>query len=1005
LESGFQSVFGDPAVDLHKDAPKWYPPLAPVRSLVKPFILAATAATLYELTKALAFPHQTLWQSHATTVVVISLAATVAFYAAACSRFEVLARTEWRAALNQRAEAERVNLAAAIEQASEAVMITNTEGVIQYVNPAFTRTTGYRGDEVMGQSARLLKSGNQEPAFYQNLWKTIVTGQAWRGELINRRKDGSLYREEMSITPVRDPRGEVTSFIAIKQDTTDRRRAEEAQCESEERFRTAFEEAPYGMCLTALDGRFLQANAALCEMLGYSRKELLEGAWQNLTHPDDMERSRRAMKQFMQESASSVELQKRYVHKNGTAIWFQLKISVVKNAHGAPAHFITHMEDITDRKRAEEALRASERRYRRFVERNWAGVLRNDLEGRILECNQSLVNLLGYTSAEELKTQRTQALYFTLSDRREMTRLLREQKALTNYEMRFRRKDGTPIWALANVTLVEANEEEGEVIEGTIVDITDRKRAEETLRASEARFRALVENSSDAILLLDHTGTVKYAASSTPRVLGYSEDELEGRNIFELMHPEFLEATRKSLAEALRRPDSKVEGECRYRHKDGSWRWYEFTGQNLLGNPAVQALVVNARDIDERKQVMAELQRATEAAEAANQAKSEFLANMSHEIRTPMNGVIGMTDLALDTNLDAEQREYLTTAKASAELLLDVINDILDFSKIEARKLSLERVPFSLKDTVDALTKVLAVRAAAKSLQLGSTFAPDLPAMVLGDPGRFRQILMNLIGNAIKFTEMGEVVVRVGKLSETPEQITLHISVEDTGIGIPKEKQRTIFEAFVQADASSTRQYGGTGLGLTITSQLVSMMGGKVWVESELGRGSTFHLTVCLGVVQTPADRPERAPLGAPPPPAEGRRSLRVLVVEDNPVNRLLGVRLVEKHGHAVVAVSSGQAAVEVLRRDRFDLVLMDVQMPGMDGFETTCAIRREETRSGKHLPIIAVTAHAMKGDRERCLLAGMDGYISKPINGSELCAAIENLVGDHRPAVTPSVL
>jgi CheY-like chemotaxis protein/anti-sigma regulatory factor (Ser/Thr protein kinase) len=277
--------------------------------------------------------------------------------------------------------------------------------------------------------------------------------------------------------------------------------------------------------------------------------------------------------------------------------------------------------------------------------------------------------------------------------------------------------------------------------------------------------------------------------------------------------------------------------------------------------------------------------------------------------------------------------------------------------------------------------------------------------MVLGDPGRLRQILMNLIGNAIKFTEMGEVVVRVGKLSETPEQITLHISVEDTGIGIPKEKQRTIFEAFVQADASSTRQYGGTGLGLTITSQLVSMMGGKVWVESELGRGSTFHLTVCLGVVQTPADRPERAPLGAPPPPAEGRRSLRVLVVEDNPVNRLLGVRLVEKHGHAVVAVSSGQAAVEVLRRDRFDLVLMDVQMPGMDGFETTCAIRREETRSGKHLPIIAVTAHAMKGDRERCLLAGMDGYISKPINGSELCAAIENLVGDHRPAVTPSVL
>jgi len=759
------------------------------------------------------------------------------------------------------------------------------------------------------------------------------------------------------------------------------------------------------MCLTALDGRFLQVNAALCEMLGYSRKELLEGAWQNLTHPDDMERSRRATKQFMQESAASVEFQKRYLHKNGTAIWVQLKISVVKNAHGAPAHFITHIEDITDRKRAEEALRASEVRYRRFVERNWAGVLRNDLEGRILLCNQSLVNLLGYASVEELKAHRTPELYFTPSARRAMTLLLQEQKALTNYETCFQRKDGTAVWVLANITLVEANEEEGDVIEGTIVDITDRKRAEETLRASEARFRALVENSSDAILLLDSAGNVQYAGSSTPRVLGYTEDEVEGRNVFELMHPEFLETTQKLLVQLLERPDAKVEGEFRYRHKDGSWRWFEFTGQNLLANPAVQAVVVNARDIDERKQVMAELQRASEAAEAASQAKSEFLANMSHEIRTPMNGVIGMTDLALDTNLDAEQREYLTTAKASAESLLDVINDILDFSKIEARKLTLQRIPFSLKDTVEALTKVLGVRAAAKGLQLVSTFEPDLPAVVLGDPGRLRQILINLIGNAIKFTETGKVVVRVGKLWETAEQITLHISVEDTGIGIPQEKQRTIFEAFVQADASSTRQYGGTGLGLTITSQLVSMMGGKVWVESELGKGSAFHLTVCLGAVKTPADLPPRAPAGAPPPPAAEMRSLRVLVVEDNPVNRLLGVRLIEKRGHAVVAVASGEEALEVLRRDRFDLVLMDVQMPGMDGFETTCAIRREETRSGNHLPIIAVTARAMKGDQERCLLAGMDGYISKPINGSELCAAIEKLVGDHRPAVTTSVL
>ena len=502
----------------------------------------------------------------------------------------------------------------------------------------------------------MLNSGSQDPAYYQVLWKTIAAGHIWRGDIINRRKDGSLYREEMTITPVRGPSGLITRFIAFKQDATERRRAEEAQHESEERFRTAFEEAPYGMCLTALNGRFLQANAALCQMLGYTAQELLEGAWQNLTHPDDMARSRQAVKQFIEDLAPSVEFEKRYLHKNGNVIWVQLKISVVKNAQGAPAHFISHVEDITDRKRAEEALRNSERRYRRFVERNCAGVLRNGFEGQILECNQSLVNLLGYASAEDLLAHRTPDLYYCQSDRQRMTRLLKERKALTNYEICFKRKDGTPVWALVNVTLVHGTEGECDVLEGTVVDITDRKRSEEILRASEARFRSLVENSSDAILLLEPAGNVKYAGSSTPRVLGYAEHELEGRNIFDLMHSGSREATQKLLTHVVQNSGADVVGEFLFRHKDGSWRWYEFAAQNLLNDPGVQAVVVNARDIDERKHVLAELERAREAAEAASRAKSEFLANMSHEIRTPMNGVIGMTELALDTDLDSEQR-------------------------------------------------------------------------------------------------------------------------------------------------------------------------------------------------------------------------------------------------------------------------------------------------------------------------------------------------------------
>ncbi len=993
MSSKTHSLFEDQDDDPQRDLAKGSPSFPGIRSLTKTCLLAATTAILYEVIKALAFPHQTASQSHATTVVVIGLAAAIVAYATARGRAQLQTRTELHAARRLEAEAESAGLAAAIEQAAEAVMITNNEGTIQYVNPAFSRMTGYQSKEAIGQSARMLKSGSQASGYYQEMWKAITSGHIWRGDIINRRKDGTVYQEEMTITPVRGPDGLITRFIAFKQDATERRRSEEAQRESEERFRTAFEAAPLGVCLTALDGRFLQVNAALCQMLGYTAQELLEGAWQTLTHPDDLARSRQAVRQFVEEQAPSVEFEKRYLHKNGHVIWVQLKISVVKNAHGAPAHFITHVEDVTDRKHAEDALRNSERRYRRFVERNSAGVMRNDFEGRILECNQSLVNLLGYVSAEDLMAHRVQDLYYRQPDRQKMTRLLAERKALTNYEICFKRKDGAPVWALNNVTMVKGGEGECDVLEGTVVDITDRKRSEEILRTSEARFRSLVENSSDAILLLEPAGNVKYAGSSTPRVLGYAEHEQEGCSIFDRLHPECLEATRRILSHVVQNPGADVGGEFLFQRKDGSWRWYEFAAQNLLNDPGVQAVVINARDIDDRKHILADLERAREAAEAASQAKSEFLANMSHEIRTPMNGVIGMTELALDTDLDPEQREYLNMVKASAESLLEVINDILDFSKIEAGKLDLEHIEFSLKDIVNALIRVLGIRAAEKGLKLTSTFEPDVPAEILGDPGRLRQILVNLVGNAIKFTEQGGISVVVEKLSRTSEIITLHFAVKDTGIGIPEEKRRQIFDAFVQADASSTRRFGGTGLGLSISAKLVNLMGGRVWVESAVGKGSTFHFTLCMGVARTAVSAP------VPDPSLDERQcSLRVLVVEDNSVNQLLAVRLLEKQGHAVMAATSGQEALAALQREFFDVVLMDVQMPGMDGFETTGAIRRQERESAQHISIIAVTAHAMQGDRERCLLAGMDGYLAKPINSKDLRAVIAEVVGNPHP-------
>ena len=802
--------------------------------------------------------------------------------------------------------------------------------------------------------------------------------------------------------------------------------------------------------------------------------------------------------------------------------------------------------ELTHRRKVEQALMESEAFYQSLVETLPLAMLRKDLTGRFtfanrLLCeafNRPLESIIGHSDHDFFP--RELAEKYRADDRHVL-----EQRSTFETTEEFQ----TPAGDLRYTHVVKSPvyDSAGNLvgIQGIFSDVTEKERAERELVQTKARLQAVLDAATQvSIISTDVDGVINLVNTGAERMLGYTKDEMLGKSpaMFHLISE--VEARGIELSREFGSPIQGFEVFVAYArrgdHEEREWTYVRKDGQLLRvalsvtakqdheGN--VNGFLGIAVDITTRHQAETELLKAKEAAEAANRAKSDFLANMSHEIRTPLNAIIGMTELVRDTELDVTQREYLSMVQESGESLLSVINDILDFSKIEAGKLSLERVNFDLRELLGDTMKSLALRAHRKRIELACHVTPVVPALIEGDPHRLRQVVVNLVGNAIKFTERGEVVLDVDVEHIKDDELTLHFRVTDTGIGISPDQLHTIFEAFEQADTSTTRRYGGTGLGLAISSRLVDLMGGSVWVDSEVDRGSTFHFVarfwvsspdyesnvskiyppmlqglrvlvvddnatnrrilveiltnwmmeptavasvaeavkqleqmagtgqpyamiltdasmpdvdgftlarkvqenrvLCRSMIMmlTSGDRPGdirkcqelgiAAYLVKPIKQSElldailvaigGQSALTggqevssvstrktnapksILLAEDSLINQKLAIGLLEKWGHHVTVANDGREAVDLSAQKRFDLILMDVQMPELDGLDATRLIRRREETTGEHLPIVAMTAHAMKGDRELCLDAGMDDYLMKPIRAEQLFNALE---------------
>ncbi len=937
--------------------------------------------------------------------------------------------------------------------ASFSSIATDLNGVIQIFNVGAERMLGYTAAEVVNKITPEDMSDPQEviahaKALSTELGIVITPGfealgfKASRGiediyELTYVRKDGTRFPAVVSVTALRDAQAVVIGYLLIGTDNTARKLVEDGQIMAAvaaaaelAAIQGAVSEAAI-IAVTDLTGKIEQVNDNLVRISKYSREELI-GQDHRLLN------SGLHSKEFIRDLWCTIASGKVWRHdlhnraKDGSLYWVDTTIVPVLDARGKPVKYIAVRFDITARKQAEEALlKPGALQTAIFNSANFSSIA-TDAKGVIQIFNVGAERMLGYTAAEVMNK-------ITPADISDPTELIARAKTLSAelgtpitpgfealvfkasrgiediYELTYIRKDGSRFPALVSVTALRDAQDTiiGYLLIGTdnttrkLVE-AEQKKLDQRLRDQQFYTRSLIESNIDALMTTDPSGIITDVNKQMEALTGCTRDELIGapfKGYF--TDPERAEAGIKLVLSEKKVTDYELTARAR----DGKETVVSYNATTFYDRDrTLQGVFAAARDVTERRRFELELKQAKADAESASRTKSDFLASMSHEIRTPMNAIMGIADLLAKTPLSAEQNKYVQIFRRAGDNLLNLINDILDLSKVESSQLELERTGFSLSDLLGKVTEMVAARAEEKGLALVCEIAPDVPNELIGDPTRLQQVLLNLVGNAIKFTEWGEVSMRVTLDGDSSVPIALRFTISDTGVGIATENLGRVFERFTQADSSTTRRFGGSGLGLTISKRLAEAMGGRIGVESILAKGSVFSLVVPFEIWAS-------ATLRATLPPgselAQTLPSLRILLAEDSADNCTIAMAYLEGTPYQVEIAETGAIACEMFAAGRYDLVLMDRQMPVMDGLTATRKIRAwEKANDRAPTPIIALTASALKGDREKCMAAGCTAFLTKPIKQEVLLRAIKerSLVGPTAPKEeskrkTPSLL